>query len=77
MSSPFTAWRRSSFTNTGDCVELAWRKSSFTETSDCVELAPSAVRDSKNVPGPILTFESPGITALVAAARDGALDLPG
>ena len=61
MSSPFTAWRKSS-------------RSSETE---CVELAPTAVRDSKNLPGPILTFESPGITALVAAARAGALDLPG
>ncbi|MGH3878201.1 MAG: DUF397 domain-containing protein [Actinophytocola sp.] len=35
------------------------------------------MRDSKNLPGPILTFESPGITALVAAARSGAFDLPG
>jgi hypothetical protein len=61
MSSPFTAWRRSS----------------FSDHTDCIELAPSAVRDSKNLPGPILTFESPGITALVAAARSGALDLPG
>jgi hypothetical protein len=61
MSSPFTAWR----------------KSSQSDETDCVELAQSAVRDSKIVPGPILTFESPGITALVAAARSGALDLPG
>ena len=61
MSSPFTVWRRSTFSDTGDCVELSL----------------AAVRDSKNLPGPILTFESPGITALVAAARSGALDLPG
>jgi hypothetical protein len=61
MNSPFTAWR----------------KSSISGETNCVELAPSAVRDSKNLPGPILTFESPGITALVAAARSGALDLPG
>jgi hypothetical protein len=77
MTSPFTAWRKSSRSADTNCVELAWRKSSYSDHTECVELAPSAVRDSKNLPGPILRLESPGVTALVAAARAGALDLPG
>jgi uncharacterized protein DUF397 len=62
----FGTWRKSSHSggsvNT-NCVEVAWRKSSHSGGSvntDCVEVAigPGAVgvRDSKNRPGPILTF---------------------
>ncbi len=36
----------------------AWRKSSFSNTGDCVELTPTAVRDSKNRSGPTLRFAS-------------------
>lgn len=44
----------------------SWRKSSFSENSqsDCVEvqvaLAAVAVRDSKNITGPTLSFERRG-----------------
>jgi hypothetical protein len=47
----------------------AWRKSSYSGTEDnCVELANSAVRDSKNPDGPILSLD---VTALVAAVKSG------
>lgn len=60
MSTPTPAsqWRRSSFSSTGDCVELAW----------------SAVRDSKNRTGPILSLTPSGLVGLIASARAGALD---
>jgi hypothetical protein len=54
--------------------DLTWRKSSYSgggsdgENSDCVELAASAVRDSKNLAGPMLHLD---ITALVAAVKAG------
>ena len=59
-------WRKSSYSggsqNT-NCVEVAWHKSSYSggsQNTDCVEVATSpvaiGVRDSKNLPGPILTF---------------------
>lgn len=62
-------WRKSSYSggseNT-DCVEVAWGKSSYSggsENTNCVEVATSqdtiGVRDSKNLPGPILTFPTP------------------
>jgi hypothetical protein len=68
MSAPkrvWTSWRRSSYSGTtgGNCVEVAWRKSSYsggTGAGNCVEVAIAvdavAVRDSKNVTGPVLTF---------------------
>lgn len=44
-----------------DLPELAWRKSSRSGAGDCVEVADNrpglvAVRDSKNPTGPVLTF---------------------
>ena len=46
-----------------------WRKSSHSGTeANCVELAASAVRDSKNPDGPVLSID---VTALVAAVKAG------
>ena len=58
-------WRKSSYSNgseNGACVEVAWRKSSYSNGTDsgaCVEVAFAevvAVRDSKNVAGPMITI---------------------
>ncbi|HEY0452518.1 DUF397 domain-containing protein [Actinophytocola sp.] len=36
----FTTWRKSTFSDQSDCVEVAfWRKSTFSNQSDCVEVA--------------------------------------
>jgi Domain of unknown function (DUF397) len=69
-------WRKSSYSNTGGCVELAWRKSSLSQTDECVELARSAARDSKNVFGPTLTFEPDQLGEFIAGAKAGRFDLP-
>jgi hypothetical protein len=46
-----------------------WRKSSYsTAAQNCVELAGSAVRDSKDPDGPVLSVD---VTALVAAVKAG------
>lgn len=46
--------------STPDPGTLTWRKSSFTNPNECVELAwpveSTAVRDSKNSAGPMLVF---------------------
>ncbi|GLZ37675.1 DUF397 domain-containing protein [Actinokineospora sp. NBRC 105648] len=58
-------WRKSSFSaGNGGCVEVGWRKSSFSAGSGaCVEVGPSAtgvaVRDSKQVDSPLLSFPTP------------------
>jgi uncharacterized protein DUF397 len=59
------AWRTSSYSaNGGDCVEVAWRTSSYSANGgSCVEVAwpkpaGTAVRDSKNVTGPTLEFDT-------------------
>ncbi|HEX3778211.1 MAG TPA: DUF397 domain-containing protein [Pseudonocardiaceae bacterium] len=61
-------WHKSSYSTTqGNCVEVAWvdgtawHKSSYSSThGNCVEVAMGAeavaVRDSKNVVGPMLAF---------------------
>lgn len=55
-------WRKSSFSaNQTNCVEVAWHKSSYSGgQTNCVEVAhvpqAVAVRDSKNAPGPTLSF---------------------
>lgn len=62
MNTAGLEWRKSSRSNAENaCVEVAWRKSSrSTAVGDCVEVAfgseAVSVRDSKNVPGPHLTF---------------------
>jgi hypothetical protein len=59
-------------------TELRWRKSSFSGgtgggNDDCVEIAltneAAAVRDSKNVRGPVLVLPVSALSALVDAAR--------
>ena len=73
-------WRKSSFSQgngNSDCVEVGRRrKSSFSEASgnsDCVEiaktLAVTAVRDSKNPEGGMLTLPEPAWKALRASIR--------
>lgn len=68
-------WRKSSFSaSQTNCVELAWRKSSFSGTqTSCVELAwPTAgvaVRDSKNLAGPVLLVGERARAALIAALK--------
>ena len=58
---------------------MSWRKSSWSETNNCVELAwpavGGAVRDSKNATGPILTFGEAGLARLVTDAKAGTFDL--
>jgi hypothetical protein len=64
-------WRKSTFSEETNCVELAWRKSMFSKVNDCVELAwPAvsvAVRDSKNPSGPMLMFARSGFTHFSAS----------
>jgi hypothetical protein len=57
---------------------LRWRKSRYSsDSANCVEVAPTdsgmAVRDSKDVQGPVLWFTAGAWQAFVAAVRDGDL----
>lgn len=69
------AWRKSTFSEGAgsDCVEVGWRKSSFSEGggSDCVEVGfvdtLAAVRDSKNVSGPVITLPHASWAAFLTA----------
>jgi hypothetical protein len=67
-------WRKSSFSDNINCVELAWRTSTFSDTNDCVEVAwPAvsvAVRDSKNPAGPTLTFGRSEFSAALKTLLD-------
>lgn len=57
-----------------------WRKSSFSNTGSCVEVALGSeqigVRDSKDPNGPSLTFTQAEWRAFVLGVRDGEFDLP-
>ena len=73
-------WRKSSYCESGACVEVAWRKSSYSsDTGNCVEVAPVAdavlLRDSKDPTGPVLTFSPAAWAAFVNGVRDGELTL--
>lgn len=57
-------WRRSSRCDGGQCVEVA-----FTQ-------AHALVRDSKDAPGPVLSFTPAEWDAFVAGARAGEFDSP-
>jgi hypothetical protein len=67
-------WRKSTFSAAnGGCVEIGWRRSSFSApNNDCVEVALTvtavAVRDSKNVDGPVLDFAPSRWRAFLATA---------
>jgi hypothetical protein len=78
-------WRKSSYCPDGnDCVEVAeipatWRKSSFSgDNPSCVEVADrpggTAVRDSKNPTGAVLTFNVAQWSAFTSAVRTGEFD---
>ena len=54
---PALRWKKSSLTNSGDCVELALPATTF------------AVRDSKN-PVPTLHFPRPQLASFLAAVTD-------
>jgi hypothetical protein len=57
-----STWRKSSYSNSGNCVEVgSWRKSSRCESGACVEVGSGesvvGVRDSKlEGSSPVLTF---------------------
>ena len=58
---------------------LVWRKSSFSESGNCVEVAilddQILVRDSKDRNGPVLTFGVNEWRDFLSSARDGYFDL--
>ena len=71
-------WRKSTYSNGngGNCVELAqWRKSSYSNGNggECVELAVqpvlTAVRDSKNPGGSVLTFPAESFAAFLTSLK--------
>jgi Domain of unknown function (DUF397) len=61
-----------------DLSTAKWRKSSFSGTNGCVEIAfvegQVAVRDSKQRYGPVLLFTAHEWTAFLAGARVGEFD---
>jgi hypothetical protein len=81
MSTDELAWFKSSYSSSGDCVEVAlfWRKSSYSSGSegDCVEIAPCPttihIRDSKNKLGPQLALSPTAWADFVAFAAAHAL----
>lgn len=58
---------------------LPWRKSSYSNSGNCVEIAEPgagvAVRDSKNPTGPALQFTADAWSAFLADVHSGAFDL--
>jgi hypothetical protein len=60
-------------------TSLRWRKSSRCDSSSCVEVAVTAervaVRDSKNLAAPNLSFSHAEWSAFVAGVRAGDFDL--
>ncbi|MBQ1022834.1 MULTISPECIES: DUF397 domain-containing protein [unclassified Micromonospora] len=57
-----------------------WRKSSYSDDGNCVEVAnttkPVLVRDSKNIAGPVLRFQPEQWHAFTEAVRDGGFASP-
>lgn len=60
--------------------DVAWRKSSFSGNGNCVEVALTdhgiGVRDTKDREGPVLRFTPDEWVAFVAGVRNGEFDLP-
>jgi hypothetical protein len=63
----------------GTSDHLAWRKSSYSSNGGCVEVAAAAdrifVRDSKDRDGPVLNFNLLEWRMFLAGVRDGEFDL--
>jgi hypothetical protein len=64
-----------------DLPTAKWRKSTYSNTSACVEVAflgdQVAVRDSKDRNGPVLVFTAREWTAFLSGVRDGQFDQTG
>jgi hypothetical protein len=64
-----------------DLRRAQWRKSTYSANgSTCVEVARTlpgiiAVRDSKNIPGPVLAFTPTQWDSFTASIRNGEFDL--
>jgi hypothetical protein len=63
--SAFSAWRKSSDSGNGDCVEIAFAEDGV------------LVRHSRNPSGPVLSFTHSEWTAFLSGARNGEFDLHG
>ena len=61
-----------------DLSSVEWRKSSFSGSNGCVEVAildgAVAVRDAKDPAGPVLRFTRDEWAAFLAGVRDGEFD---
>jgi hypothetical protein len=57
-----------------------WKKSSFSGANGCVEVLLERrhilVRDSKDTPGPVLTFTPVEWAAFIGGVRNGEFELP-
>ena len=62
-----------------DFASATWRKSSFSMSGNCVEVATSdqaiGVRDTKDRGGPVLVFGAGEWNAFLAGVRQGEFDL--
>ncbi len=71
-------WRRSSYCDTGTCLEVAFRVASACDTGGCVAVAIAEddvlVRDSKEVDGPVLRFTPGEWAAFLVGAKAGEFD---
>lgn len=76
-------WITSSYCNADQpmCVQVEFRKSSYSEPQEnCVEVAAGAdavaVRDSKDLDGPVLSFTRDEWSAFLAGVKAGEFDGP-
>lgn len=60
----FSAWRKSSESGDGDCVEVAFAEEGV------------LVRHSRNPSGPVLSFSHSEWAAFLSGTRNGEFDLP-
>jgi hypothetical protein len=63
-----------------DLSRAEWRKSSYSGTNGCVEVAVAddgiAVRDSKDPGGPVLRYDAHEWEAFLAGVRNGEFERP-